>query len=111
MDLICRMDEWWYDLGEMRGRQSGKPRQEARWPSPLQAGWPSGKVSAPGPEGRRLEARFHQRTAVHGACCAPNHTQWPNVLPLVWRGNLKRGCQPRRRPRHLTSVQNYEVRP
>ncbi|GBL92637.1 hypothetical protein AVEN_123807-1 [Araneus ventricosus] len=74
----------------------------------LRPRWPSGKVSTPGPEGRRFEIRFHRRSAVHGARCTPNHTQWPNVLPLVWRGSLERECQLRRRPRHLTAVQNYE---
>ncbi|GFV62497.1 uncharacterized protein TNCV_630761 [Trichonephila clavipes] len=33
-----------------------------------------------------------------------------NVLPLVWCGSKERGCQLRFRPRHLTMVQNYEVR-
>ncbi|GFW30481.1 hypothetical protein TNCV_454191 [Trichonephila clavipes] len=32
-----------------------------------------------------------------------------NVLPLMWCGSWKRGCQLRCRPRHLISVQNYEV--
>ncbi|GBL73004.1 hypothetical protein AVEN_128173-1 [Araneus ventricosus] len=53
--------------------------------------WPSGKVSTSGPEGRRLETRFHRRSAVYGARRTPNHTQWPNALPLVRRGSLKRG--------------------
>ncbi|GBN90589.1 hypothetical protein AVEN_180277-1 [Araneus ventricosus] len=35
----------------------------------------------------------------------------PNVLPLVWCGSLERGCKLRCRPRHLTTVQNYEVCP
>ncbi|GBN05912.1 Voltage-dependent calcium channel type A subunit alpha-1 [Araneus ventricosus] len=35
----------------------------------------------------------------------------PNVLALVWCGSLERGCQLRCRPRHLTAVQNHEVRP
>ncbi|GFY32583.1 uncharacterized protein TNCV_673381 [Trichonephila clavipes] len=34
-----------------------------------------------------------------------------NILPLVWCGNLKREMTAQRcRPRHLTVVQNYEVR-
>ncbi|GBO32729.1 hypothetical protein AVEN_247776-1 [Araneus ventricosus] len=33
------------------------------------------------------------------------------VFQLVWCGSLERGCQFRRRPRHLTTVENYEVRP
>ncbi|GFX18356.1 uncharacterized protein TNCV_4306571 [Trichonephila clavipes] len=32
-----------------------------------------------------------------------------NVLPLVWYC-MRRGCQLRCGPRHLTMVQNYEVR-
>ncbi|GBL74700.1 hypothetical protein AVEN_243582-1 [Araneus ventricosus] len=34
-----------------------------------------------------------------------------NVLSLVWCGSLERWCQLRCRPRHLTVVQNYDVRP
>ncbi|GBN30770.1 hypothetical protein AVEN_158639-1 [Araneus ventricosus] len=34
----------------------------------------------------------------------------PNILPLVWCGSLKWGRQLKCRPRHLTDVQNYEVR-
>ncbi|GBN54118.1 hypothetical protein AVEN_78824-1 [Araneus ventricosus] len=33
-----------------------------------------------------------------------------SILPLVWCGSLERGCQPRCRPRHLTAVQNYDIR-
>ncbi|GFX28194.1 uncharacterized protein TNCV_15331 [Trichonephila clavipes] len=36
--------------------------------------------------------------------------QCSNVLPFVWCGSYERGCQIRRRPRHLTIVQNYEIR-
>ncbi|GBO22457.1 hypothetical protein AVEN_274724-1, partial [Araneus ventricosus] len=36
--------------------------------------WPSGKVSALGPEGSRFETRFRRRSAVYGACCTLNHT-------------------------------------
>ncbi|GBO23556.1 hypothetical protein AVEN_188867-1 [Araneus ventricosus] len=67
--------------------------------------WPSGKVL-----GRRVPGS-RSDSVVYGACCTLTHTQWPNVLPLVWRGSLERGCQLRRRPRHLTVVQNYEERP
>ncbi|GBM53949.1 hypothetical protein AVEN_79921-1 [Araneus ventricosus] len=42
------------------------------------------------------------------ACCTLNNTWESNVLPLVWCGAE---CQIRCRPRHLTEVQNYEVRP
>ncbi|GBL95307.1 hypothetical protein AVEN_166478-1, partial [Araneus ventricosus] len=45
-------------------------------------GWPSGKVSTSGPEGRRFETRFHRRSTVYGARCTLNHTQWKNVLPF-----------------------------
>ncbi|GBL78132.1 hypothetical protein AVEN_143417-1 [Araneus ventricosus] len=69
--------------------------------------WPSDKVSTPGPEA----AGSKPGSAVHGACCTPNHTQWSNIIPLVWRGSLEKGCKLRRRPRHPTVVQNYEVRP
>ncbi|GBN72203.1 hypothetical protein AVEN_148277-1 [Araneus ventricosus] len=31
--------------------------------------WPRGKVSTSGPKGRRLDTRFHRRSAVYGACC------------------------------------------
>ncbi|GBL93699.1 hypothetical protein AVEN_166746-1 [Araneus ventricosus] len=62
-----------------------------------------------GPEGRRFETRLHRRSAVYGACCTLNLTQCPNALPL--RGSLERGCQLRRRPRHLTAAQNFDVRP
>ncbi|GBM61983.1 hypothetical protein AVEN_201300-1 [Araneus ventricosus] len=51
--------------------------------------WPSGKVPALGPEGSWFETRFHRRYAVYGARCTLNHTQWPNDLPLVWRGSLE----------------------
>ncbi|GBN55075.1 hypothetical protein AVEN_55420-1 [Araneus ventricosus] len=73
--------------------------------------WPSGKTAAPGPQGFWLETRFHRRSAVYGACGTPNHPQCPNVLPLVWRRSLERGCHVRCRPHHLTMVQNGEVRP
>ncbi|GBL93372.1 hypothetical protein AVEN_219493-1 [Araneus ventricosus] len=73
--------------------------------------WPSGKISTSGPHGRRLETRFHRRSAVYGARCTLNHTQWPNALPLVWRGRLERGRQLKSRPRLLTMAQNYDVRP
>ncbi|GBM68770.1 hypothetical protein AVEN_97905-1 [Araneus ventricosus] len=71
--------------------------------------WPSGKVPALGPEGCRPETRFHRKSAVHGL-----HAKSYAVAkrpPLVWRGSLERGCQLRCRPRHLTVVQNYLVRP
>ncbi|GBN60973.1 hypothetical protein AVEN_256435-1 [Araneus ventricosus] len=53
---------------------------------------PSGKVSALGPDGSRFKTRFHRRSVVYGACCTLNHTLWPNVLLLVWRGSLEAGA-------------------
>ncbi|GBL85753.1 hypothetical protein AVEN_193197-1 [Araneus ventricosus] len=41
------------------------------------------------------------------ACCTLNQMLWSDVLPLVSCGSLKRRCH----PRHLTTVQNYEVCP
>ncbi|GBL75038.1 hypothetical protein AVEN_243828-1 [Araneus ventricosus] len=38
----------------------------------LRPRWPSGKVSALGPEGSRFETRFHCRSAAYGACCTLN---------------------------------------
>ncbi|GBM48326.1 hypothetical protein AVEN_106526-1 [Araneus ventricosus] len=73
--------------------------------------WPNGRVTALGTEGSRLETRFHRRSLVYEACCTPNRTQWPNVLPLVWRESLEKGCQFRRRPLHLTAIQNNKIRP
>ncbi|GBN64256.1 hypothetical protein AVEN_134307-1, partial [Araneus ventricosus] len=34
-----------------------------------------------------------------------------SIWTLMWCGRFERGCQLRCRPRHLTAVQNYEVRP
>ncbi|GBM26469.1 hypothetical protein AVEN_126965-1 [Araneus ventricosus] len=44
----------------------------------------SGKVSTSGLEGRSFKNRYHRRSAVYGARCTPNHTQWPNAFLLVW---------------------------
>ncbi|GBM42871.1 hypothetical protein AVEN_245698-1 [Araneus ventricosus] len=52
--------------------------------------WPSGRVSALGPEGSRFKTQFPPKFGVYGACCKLNHTQWTNALPLVWRGSLER---------------------
>ncbi|GBM29959.1 hypothetical protein AVEN_167437-1 [Araneus ventricosus] len=38
-------------------------------------------------------------------------TRMEGGTSLVWCGSLERGCQLRCYPRHLTTVQNYEVRP
>ncbi|GBN04568.1 hypothetical protein AVEN_174522-1, partial [Araneus ventricosus] len=68
---------------------------------------PSGKFLASGLQGSRLDTRFHRNSALHGTWGTPNNTQWPNALPLVWCGSLKSGRQPKSRPRHLTTTQNY----
>ncbi|GBO30003.1 hypothetical protein AVEN_101542-1 [Araneus ventricosus] len=73
--------------------------------------WPNAKFSALGPEGCRLETRFHRRSAVYGTYWTLNHTQWANVFPLLRRGSLEKGCQLRCHSRHLAMVQNYDVRP
>ncbi|GBL90706.1 hypothetical protein AVEN_219367-1 [Araneus ventricosus] len=43
--------------------------------------------------------------------CEKVEAKMSNVLPLVWFGSLEKECQIRCRPRHLTTVQNDEVRP
>ncbi|GBN10312.1 hypothetical protein AVEN_191447-1 [Araneus ventricosus] len=73
--------------------------------------WPSGKVSALGPEGSRFETRFHRRSAVYGARCTLNSYAVAKHPPLVRRGSLERGRQLRGRPRHRAAAQNCEVRP
>ncbi|GBM23483.1 hypothetical protein AVEN_204657-1 [Araneus ventricosus] len=60
--------------------------------------------------GKAPGSKLDSSAAVYGACCALNDTLWPNALPFS-PGSLKRGCQLRRRPRHLTMVQNYDARP
>ncbi|GBM63139.1 hypothetical protein AVEN_150266-1 [Araneus ventricosus] len=42
------------------------------------------------------------------ACCTLNHT-W-SALPLAWCGGMEREVPARPHPRHLTAVQNCEVR-
>ncbi|GBL96695.1 hypothetical protein AVEN_111837-1 [Araneus ventricosus] len=56
--------------------------------------WPSSKVPTPGPEGRRLETRFHRRSAVYGARCALNHTQWQRPPAGVARKLGEVGASP-----------------
>ncbi|GBO04301.1 hypothetical protein AVEN_178940-1 [Araneus ventricosus] len=63
-----------------------------------------------GPEGFRFETRFHQKPAVYGASCTLNHTPRSNALQRKI-GEGERVCRLRRRPRYLTAVQNYFVRP
>ncbi|GBM39448.1 hypothetical protein AVEN_256388-1 [Araneus ventricosus] len=69
--------------------------------------WPSGSVSALGPEVSRFEIRIR-------LAWGPPHAKSyvvTNALPLVLRGSLERLCHPRCRPRYLNVVQNYEFRP
>ncbi|GBL80318.1 hypothetical protein AVEN_90487-1 [Araneus ventricosus] len=66
-----------------------------------------GLVSASGPQGSRLETRFR-------CVCGPLHVKSYVVVKrpqvgVTWK--FGEGCQLRCRPRHLTAVQNYEVRP
>ncbi|GBO17088.1 hypothetical protein AVEN_4585-1 [Araneus ventricosus] len=68
--------------------------------------WPSSKVSprAPGPiplKNRSVLRLFHVNSY------ARNQTSSCWYGAEAWR----KGCQLRCRPRHLTAVQNYEVRP
>ena len=70
-----------------------------------------GRVSSTRPEGSEFESRFHGRTVVCAGWCTLNlvvgqmYSRWCGVDVL--RG----GCQLRCRPRHLTGVQNDDVRP
>ncbi|GBM08026.1 hypothetical protein AVEN_71464-1 [Araneus ventricosus] len=80
LDKICIDDMANFDLAK-----SLSQRLTVKGPR-----WPSGKASTQGPDGRRPETRFHRRSAVYGARSPPNHTQWPNALPLVRRGSLER---------------------
>ncbi|GBM90573.1 hypothetical protein AVEN_153978-1 [Araneus ventricosus] len=74
--------------------------------------WPSGEISALGPEGSRFETRFHRRSTVYGACCTLNHNVVAKCPPVgvVWKFG-EGVCQLRCHPYHMTVVQNYEVRP
>ncbi|GBM78439.1 hypothetical protein AVEN_96774-1 [Araneus ventricosus] len=78
---------------------------------PTRQRWPSRKVSSLGQKGSMFETRFHRRSAVYGACCTliirsgQTSSRWCGVE--VWRGDASSGC----RPRHLTVVQNCEIRP
>ncbi|GFY30238.1 hypothetical protein TNCV_3091451 [Trichonephila clavipes] len=56
---------------------------------------------------------FESSTAEDPPCRGGMHVksiESPNVLPLVWCGSQKKGCQLRCHSLHLTMVQNYEVR-
>ncbi|GBN18676.1 hypothetical protein AVEN_129448-1 [Araneus ventricosus] len=74
--------------------------------------WPSGKVSTPEAEGSRLETRSRILSTKDppyiSICYTLNHKHGAKSPLLVWYENLERGCQLRR---HVTTVQNYEVRP
>ncbi|GBO46045.1 hypothetical protein AVEN_203612-1, partial [Araneus ventricosus] len=74
--------------------------------------WPSGKVSASGPESSRCETRFHGRSAVyvgllHAKSYVGCQTSSRRCNAEVWRV----GWLLRYRPRHLTPAENDEVRP
>ncbi|GBM77074.1 hypothetical protein AVEN_93139-1 [Araneus ventricosus] len=47
---------------------------------------PSGNVSTSGPEGRRLEAQFHRRSTVYGACMRHVVAKCPPVSVARKRG-------------------------
>ncbi|GBN99667.1 hypothetical protein AVEN_10106-1 [Araneus ventricosus] len=51
-----------------------------------------------------------EETPCKRAWCTLNQSE-PSVLPLVWLETLEKGCQLRCSLRHLTAVQNFEVRP
>ncbi|GBN12644.1 hypothetical protein AVEN_58258-1 [Araneus ventricosus] len=54
--------------------------------------WPSSRVSAFRPKSSMFKTGFHRRSAVYGARCTPNHTQWPIALPLARRGSWEKGA-------------------
>ncbi|GBO13886.1 hypothetical protein AVEN_207571-1 [Araneus ventricosus] len=65
--------------------------------SRLRGTWTSiGKVLTSGQRIPGLKPDSTENTPFMWACCALNHTQWPNVLPLVWCGSLER-----RMPAHV----------
>ncbi|GBM82312.1 hypothetical protein AVEN_193557-1 [Araneus ventricosus] len=71
--------------------------------------WPSGEVLGPG----GFLVRNHIPLKIHrvlGLLQAKSHVEGGNVLQSVWCGVSERGYQPSCRPRHLTEVQNYEIR-
>ncbi|GBM14197.1 hypothetical protein AVEN_61010-1 [Araneus ventricosus] len=74
--------------------------------------WPSDTVSALRPEGLRFENPIPMKTR---HVCEPVASQivakGAKRLPPERCGILKRGCQLRCHPSHLTAFQNYDVRP
>ncbi|GBM43962.1 hypothetical protein AVEN_111764-1 [Araneus ventricosus] len=69
--------------------------------------WTCGKVSASRPEGSWFETRFHCISAVLHTKCVMDETPFHWCGAAASREDYKLRC----RPRHLTAVQNYEVRP
>ncbi|GBN60953.1 hypothetical protein AVEN_185692-1 [Araneus ventricosus] len=58
-------------------RESARPQKIPNQRRTFKEGrprWPSDKASTPAPEGRRLETRFHRRSAVYGARRTLNNT-------------------------------------
>ncbi|GBL89145.1 hypothetical protein AVEN_14400-1 [Araneus ventricosus] len=73
--------------------------------------WPSDKVSDSQPDGFQVRNTISLKIRRVLSLLNVKSYVMANVLPLVWRGSLERGFQLRCCPRHLTVVQNYEVRP
>ncbi|GBM28993.1 hypothetical protein AVEN_232222-1, partial [Araneus ventricosus] len=71
---------------------------------------PSGKASAPGPEGSRPETRFHRRSAKQGICDMLNHKQWPNARQPSAGAALKPGEGAPAEAQSPPTSENYEVR-
>ncbi|GBM26083.1 hypothetical protein AVEN_12844-1 [Araneus ventricosus] len=72
--------------------------------------WPGGKISTPGPEVSRLEIRFDRRTAVSAHMVHVKSVR-AKCPPVGIVRKFGEGSQLRCRPRHLTAIQNYKVRP
>ncbi|GBL89088.1 hypothetical protein AVEN_255225-1 [Araneus ventricosus] len=78
-------------------------RRSRRMPLQIRPRWPSDKVSALGPEDSKFETRFRR---VLGLLHVKSYVG--SQTSSRWRGaEVWRGCQLRRRPRHLIVVQNY----
>ncbi|GBM43782.1 hypothetical protein AVEN_109633-1 [Araneus ventricosus] len=74
--------------------------------------WPSGKVSTAGTKGSRLETQFQGIFAVYVALVrAKSDVLVKPPPPGVVRKFREEECQLRCRSRHLSSAQNYEMRP
>ncbi|GBL84379.1 hypothetical protein AVEN_117153-1 [Araneus ventricosus] len=59
---------------------------------------------------RPRKADSIEESSFSGYGCTLNPLR-PNVLLLVWHGSFKNGCHVRCCLRHLTTAQNYELRP